>query len=541
MQPLVLEGPAVPRYLVHMSPLHLPSESVDVLVVGGGVAGLSAAIAAGDQVRTMAIVKRGREKSATAWAQGGMAVVLGRDDSFDLHVADTMRLASGLGHESIVRAIIEDAPRVVQQWLGWGGNFDRTPDGELLLATEGGHSRARIIHAQGDQTGAEIQRLLVAKAASMGNVELVEDTFVLDLITHGSTVKGVIAWSHEQGYHVIWAGSTILCTGGVGQVYRETSNPSIATGDGHAMAYRAGAQLRGMEFVQFHPTVLYVAGMARFLVSETARGEGGRLVDRNGERFMPAYHPDAELAPRDVVSRSIIQHLGKVRDTHVFLDMRHLSETHLRKRFPVIWHACEEFGINMANDLIPVHPACHYMVGGVATDEWARTNLGGLYACGEVASTGFHGANRMGSNSLLEGAVMGDRAGRHAAEAARRPEVGVDAELQPVRRQAGAMDLHDMDNALRAHMWRLVGIERDEAGLKAALAGLEQWTGLVTQRVLGDPFGWSLTNKLLVALLIARAALQRTESRGTHSRRDHPGTNDETWRRDILLKRPNPA
>ena len=541
LEPLVLEGPAVPRYLVHMSPLHLPSETVDVLVVGGGVAGLSAAIAAGSSARTMAIVKRSASKSATAWAQGGMAVVLGSDDSFEKHVADTLRLASGLGHENVVHAIVEDAPRVVKQWLAWGGNFDRTPEGELLLATEGGHSCARIIHAQGDQTGAEIQRLLIAKASSMENIELVQDTFVLDLVTQGSAVKGVIAWSHEQGYHVVWAGATILCTGGVGQVYRETSNPSIATGDGHAMAYRAGARMRGMEFVQFHPTVLYVAGMARFLVSETARGEGGRLVDRTGERFMPSYHPDAELAPRDVVSRSIVRQLGKVRDTQVYLDMRHLSEQHLRKRFPVIWHACEEFGIDMARDLIPVHPACHYMVGGVETDLWARTSLAGLYACGEVASTGFHGANRMGSNSLLEGAVMGDRAGRHAAEAARKAEVGSDAELQPVRRLAGAIDLHDMDNALRSQMWRLVGIERDAPGLDAANRTLDQWTSLVNQRVLGDPFGWSLTNKLLVASLITRAALTRTESRGTHFRRDHELTDDAHWRRDVVLKRPNPA
>ena len=534
-------GPPAPRYLVHLEPLHLPSVQVDVLVVGGGVAGLSAAIAAGESRETLVLLKGGRRDTATNWAQGGMAAVLGDEDTPEQHEADTLQVAGGLAHENVVREIVGDGPEIVNRWIQWGGQFDRDEAERLKLAMEGGHSVARIIHAHGDQTGAEIQRLLIAKAASMERVKVQESTFVLDLVTHGNTVRGVVAWSHDQGYHVIWAGSTILCTGGVGRVYRESSNPKSACGDGLAMAYRAGARLRGMEFVQFHPTVLYVAGMARFLVSETARGEGGMLVDRTGERFMPQYHEDAELAPRDIVSRAIVRQLGKVRDSNVYLDMRHLSAGRLQERFPVIYRACAEFDIDMANDLIPVHPACHYMVGGVESDATGRTNLVGLYACGEVGSTGFHGANRMGSNSLLEGAVVGHRAGTDAAISERKPRAATDAEPHPVRSHSSALDLADMDNALRSTMWRLVGIEREGPGLESAARRIGTWHHILSQRVLGDPFGWMLTNKLLTSALIARGANLRHESRGTHFRRDHAEVDDENWRRDIVLERPEDA
>ncbi|MDG2149837.1 MAG: L-aspartate oxidase [Planctomycetota bacterium] len=534
---LEIEGPPVPRYLVHMSPLHLPSVTVEVLVVGGGVAGLSAAVASAEQKQTLMLLKGSRGQTTTHWAQGGMAAVLGDDDSAAQHGRDTLRVAGGLAHAEVVREIVSDGPAVVDRWMNWGGRFDRDSAEQLKLAMEGGHSVPRIIHAQGDQTGAEIQRLLIARAGSMKRLEVHEKTFVLDLVTHGSAVRGVIAWSHAQGYHVIWAGSTILASGGVGSVYRESSNPKSATGDGHALAYRAGARMRGMEFVQFHPTVLYVAGMARFLVSETARGEGGKLVDRTGERFMPAYHEDAELAPRDVVSRAIVQQLGKVRDSNVYLDMRHLSVDHLKARFPVIYRACGEFGIDMATDLIPVHPACHYMVGGVETDASGRTNLEDFYACGEVGSTGFHGANRMGSNSLLEGAVVGHRAGVAAAESLSSPRMATDDEPHPVRTHSASLDLHDLDNALQSTMWRLVGIEREGSSLGVASRRVETWLELVSQRVLGDSFGWSLTNKLLVSALIARAAAARTESRGTHYRRDFPETEDAEWRRDLVICR----
>ena len=536
LPPLLTAGPDVPRFLAQLHPLELPRRTTSVLIVGGGVAGLSAAIAAAETNDTLVLLKGVRGETATAWAQGGMAVVQGVDDNAELHAQDTLTVAAGLGHRDVTDAVVRAGPEVLDRWLEWGGQFDRTPDQRLRLAREGGHSVARVVHA-GDQTGAEIQRLLLQRSGSLNRLSVLESTFVLDLITDGGTVRGVIAWAPRQGFFSVWAGTTILCTGGMGQLYRETTNPPAATGDGLAMAYRAGAVLRGLEFVQFHPTVLYVAGMSRLLVSETARGEGALLRDRTGHRFMPEYHPDAELAPRDVVSRAIVRQLAKVHDTHVYLDMRHLDAERVKRRFPHIDAACAQFGIDITQDLIPVHPACHYMVGGVMTDEACRTSLAGLLAAGEAASTGFHGANRMGSNSLLEGAVMGHRAGRLAAELAREPVLRADGASFSSREHSGDLDLQDLDNAVRSLMWRLVGIERDGPGLESACTRLQTWNHLLAQRVFGDPQGWMLVNKMLVGLLIAGAARRRTESRGTHYRRDYDSPDDAEWLRDQDVSR----
>jgi L-aspartate oxidase len=515
----------------------LPSKTTEVLVVGGGVAGLSAAITASESADTLALLKGGRQETATAWAQGGMAVAWGADDRPELHARDTLSVAAGLGDPEVTDSVVRGGREVLDRWLDWGGQFDHEEGKRLSLAREGGHSVARIIHS-GDRTGQEIQRLLQHQAAGMPRLSVLEHTFVVDLITEGDAVRGAIAWAPGRGLFAVWAGSTILCTGGAGQVYRETTNPPAATGDGLAMAYRAGAVLSGMEFVQFHPTVLYVAGMSRVLISEVARGEGAVLRNRKGERFMPTEHPDAELAPRDVVSRSIVRQLSSVRDTHVYLDMRDLPEDTVRERFPGIDQACREFGIDITKDMIPVHPACHYMIGGIATDEHARTSLDGLYACGESASSGLHGANRMGSNSLLEGGVLGHRAGLDAAGSGRVPVLSADEPVISARRVLGDLDLGDLDNALRSLMWRLVGIERDGAGLGAALERLALWNQVLASREFGDPSGWMLANKLLVGDLIARAALERTESRGTHFRRDFDGLDDEQWRCDLDIMRP---
>jgi len=529
----------VPRHLVHLDPLHLPSKAIDVLIVGGGVAGLSAALSAADAGRDVLVVLKGaRGESATAWAQGGMAAAVHAEDSVALHGEDTARVGAGLSHPDVVQLVVEEAPALVERWCEWDARFDRDAGGAFSLALEGGHSSPRVLHAHGDQTGREIQRLLGVRASADDRITVHEDTFVLDLVTDSGRVTGALAWSRRAGYHVLWAGATIVTTGGAGQLWRETSNPPSATGDGLAMAYRAGARLRGLEFVQFHPTVLYVAGMARILVSEVARGEGGLLVDRKGHRFMPDYHPDAELAPRDVVSRAIVQQLSKVRDTQVFLDMRHLEREFLEARFPVITAACLEFDLDMAEDLIPVHPACHYLVGGIETDTEGATNLAGLFAAGECASSGLHGANRIASNSLLEGAVLGDRAGRHAAAEARKPVPARELEPREAPSLSGHLDVTDLDAALRSLMWRYVGIERDGPSLQAAAQRLAGWNDLVGRRVLGDPLGWVLTNKLQLGALVTAAALERTESRGTHARRDHPETHDDSWLRDLAWTRP---
>jgi len=532
-------GPVTPRFLLDVRPEQLPRRTVEILVIGGGVAGLSAAVMAAEHRPTLVLMKGKRGDSATTWAQGGVAVVWGDDDSADLHAGDTLKVAAGLGDEATTRDIVAASRDVLERWLEWGGRFDM--DGErIALAREGGHSVHRIVHANGDQTGAEIQRLLVARSQTLASLEVLEEVFVLDLLTEEEQVRGALAWSASEGYFCVWAGATILAAGGTGRVYRETSNPAGATGDGFAMAYRAGAALRDMEFVQFHPTVLYVAGMARFLVSETARGEGGILVDRTGHRFMPDHHEDAELAPRDVVSRAIVRQLGTVRDSCVYLDMRHLDAERLRRRFPVIWRACEGFGIDMSEDLIPVHPAMHYMVGGVSTDLHGRTTLRGLYACGEVACTGLHGANRMGSNSLLEGAVMGGKAALHAVDQAGPPRVAVSSQAEIERVLVGRIDVGDLDNALRALMWRLVGIERDAEGLRSALGKLANWGRAIDARTFGHRAGWELANEATVARLVADAAMTRTESRGTHFRRDFPETDDVRWRKEIEIVRTPP-
>lgn len=534
-------GPQAPIRLVDLDPLRLPGEEVPILVVGGGIAGLSAAVASAETVETLVLLKGGRGRNNTMWAQGGVAAVLGDDDSLSSHVEDTLAVGAGLGHPDVVAAVIEEGAGLVDRWLSWGGQFDRDESGVLCLAREGGHSAARIVHAQGDQTGAEIQRLLVSRAQSLPRLAVREETFVLDLIRDGGAVKGVMAWSRDRGFYCVWAGTVILATGGAGRLYRETTNPPEASGDGVAMAYRCGATVRGMEFVQFHPTALYVAGMSRFLVSETARGEGALLRDRHGYRFMPDYHEDAELAPRDVVSRSIVRHLSKVRDSSVYLDFSHLDGDALRSRFPVITQACQDFGLDLSCDPIPVHPACHYMVGGVVADIEGRTGLEGFLAAGEVASTGFHGANRLGSNSLLEGAVCGWRAGKAAAEDGRIPDRGAEEAVGGLRTGSASLDLTDLDNSLRAVMWRLVGIERDTEGLAAVRDRLLRWGEIVEARAFATPPGWVLSNKMTFAALIAQAASLRTESRGTHFRRDHPSQDDEQWKKDLCLVRPDQA
>src|SRR3954471_21745040 len=409
------------RYLIPFKANRLPQQFTDVLVIGGGVAGLRASIAAAEEgADVLLLTKDTVDESNTWYAQGGIAAVLQPLDSHQSHVDDTEKGGAGLCDHEAVEIVISEGPARVLELLEWGANFDKDaakPHG-LAFTREGGHSYARILHAYGDATGKELAQTLIRTVRSRESIRISERTFVIDLLTDDGRAVGALALVGGR-VNVIWSKRTILASGGAGQLYRESTNPKIATADGHAMAYRAGATLQDMEMVQFHPTTLYVAGSSRALITEAVRGEGAYLVDRNGQRFMKDYHPDGELAPRDVVSLAIVQQIRKMNFTHVYLDVRHLEAEKFRARFPQLAKLAAEFEIDTAKELIPVHPAAHYMIGGVDADLTGRTSLPGLYAVGEASCTGLHGANRLGSNSLLEGLTFGARAGIDAAQGAK--------------------------------------------------------------------------------------------------------------------------
>jgi L-aspartate oxidase len=524
------------RYLIPFRSLLLPHIFTDTLVIGSGVAGLRAAIEASTHGDVIVLAKDALDLSSTTWAQGGIAVVLGSEDSFDEHVEDTMSAGAGLCETDAVRALVEDAPPRIQELLHWGMRIDRSPDGSPALGREGGHRVHRIVHADGDATGRELTRCMLARARACDNVRLFDQCFVLDLLSadgNGGSggrgeprVLGAITHHPRYGLQIIWAKATILASGGAGQVFRETSNPRVATGDGLAMAWRAGAALADLEFTQFHPTTLYIAGASRSLITEAVRGEGAHLVDRQGKRFMPAYHPMAELAPRDIVSRAIADHIARTQQACVYLDLRHLGAERIRERFPSLVKLLRGFELDPAQHVIPVHPAAHYTVGGVLTDLDGRTSIPGLYACGETASNGVHGANRLASNSLLEGLVFGRRAGR-ASEEMRESPRGPAQIISDIRlSDHGELDLNDVRSSLRSAMWRNVGIERSGAKIADVIDMFGFWGRYMLDKIFDTPDGWEVQNLLTVGLLMTRAAAWRTETRGTHCRLDHPDSDD---------------
>src|SRR5215212_7456653 len=446
------------RYLIPFKASRLPQQITDVLVIGGGVAGLRAAIAAADAgADVVLLTKDTAEQSNTWYAQGGIAAVLQPLDSVDAHIRDTQVVGAGLCDERAVRITVEEGPKRVLELLQWGANFDKQVGNayDLAFGLEGGHSYARILHAYGDATGKELAQTLIRRVREKDSIRISESSFAIDLITNDSHCVGALAMI-DGHINVIWARRTILASGGAGQLYRESTNPKIATADGHAMAYRAGAKLKDMEMVQFHPTTLYVAGSSRALVTEAVRGEGAHLVDRTGYRFMKDYHADGELAPRDVVSRAIVEQIRKTNFTHVFLDVRHLPTQKFRERFPQLARLCDEFEIDMSKDPIPIHPATHYMIGGVEADELGLTSLNGLYAIGEASCSGLHGANRLASNSLLEGLTFGARAGEHAANTARGQSIEFPQNLEHKEPPSNKteLDVADVRNSLRSVMWR---------------------------------------------------------------------------------------
>jgi L-aspartate oxidase len=527
------------RYLVPFSPKKTPHHFTDVLIIGGGLAGLRAALAVDPQLSVLVITKDSLLQSNSNYAQGGIAGVLDPEDRFENHVADTLAAGGDLCNRDVVEMVVREAPERIRELITWGAHFDEE-SGALALGREGGHSHFRIVHALGDSTGKEVMRAVIERTRSLSNVEAWQDTFTLDLLTHEGVCRGALVWNGHHGKTLVWAKQTILCTGGAGQVYRETTNPPVATGDGHAIAYRAGAEMRDMEFMQFHPTVLYIAGSSRNLITEAMRGEGARLVDRAGHRFMLDYDARGELAPRDIVSQAIVTQMERTRHPNVYLDLSHLDAARVRSRFPGIAAVCAEFGLDITRDWIPVRPGAHYMIGGVTVDLEGRTTLPGLWAAGEVTSSGLHGANRLASNSLLEGLVFGAHAGEGASREAMK--IADDFRALPlanpsVEDASEPLDLADIRNSLKSLMWFHAGVRRDGAGLIEAAESIDRWCRYVLVRQFADPAGWQLQNMLCVARIMVQAALEREESRGVHLRVDFPHVDNQHWRRHITFRR----
>jgi L-aspartate oxidase len=513
---------------------------VDIVVIGSGIAGLTAALECRDLGTIMVVTKDEVSAGSTHWAQGGIAWVQAEGDTVQQHIDDTLVAGAGLCIEDAVRVLVTEGPDEVAKLINRGAEFDRDLAGRLELTREGGHMRDRIAHAGGDATGAEVERALIAAVTADRGIEIVEHALVLDLIPaevgpgEQPAVAGVtlhvLGEGTRGGVGAVHAHAVVLATGGIGQIYAVTTNPPVSTGDGVAAALRAGARLRDIEFIQFHPTVLYLGAGARGqlpLVSEAVRGEGGLLVNSRGERFMVGKHQLAELAPRDVVAKQIMKEMAADGVDHVYVDGRMLAEETWRVRFPTIWHSCRRAGINPATDLIPVAPACHYFCGGVQTDLDGATNLAGLYACGEVASSGVHGANRLASNSLLEGLVFARRIAvdlrrrqqirRHPAQDHREPGL-IDRSVVPAMQQAmsrdagGLRDAAGLDRCAR----ELVGL----GGRSGAESGLESWEA---------------TNLMTVATAIVASARLREESRGAHWRDDFEGRR-EPWHGHLIVE-----
>ncbi|MCG6945912.1 MAG: L-aspartate oxidase [Deltaproteobacteria bacterium] len=532
----------------------------DTLVIGSGIAGLTYALKIADHRKVAVVTKKEKVETSTNYAQGGIASVLSPDDSFDLHVQDTLNSGDGLCDSDVVEMVIKNGPTRIRELAEMGVRFQLSQQDSLPfdLAREGGHSRSRIVHAQ-DMTGKEVERVLVAMAEDHPNISIFENHIAIDLIVECHLLKrGLLTTQRQErcwGAYVLdiegnriltyLAKDTLLCTGGAGKVYVYTSNPDVATGDGVAMAYRAGADIANMEFVQFHPTCLYHPHAKNFLISEAVRGEGGRLIDKRGHAFMAKYHPLKDLACRDVVARAIDTEIKQSGDDCVYLDISHRDADFLRRRFPGIHEKCLSLGIDITRDSIPVVPAAHYICGGVRTDKYGRTSIQHLYALGESACTGLHGANRLASNSLLEALVFAHNAAEDINSQPSSPTENISfPEVPPLEMPLNANDSEMVLIAynwdiIRRLMWNYVGIVRKDTRLRLAQNHLAQ-----IQREINEHYpNISLNSDLIelrnlatVAELIVNCALERHESRGLHFNIDHPQKDDERWQRDTTLR-----
>jgi L-aspartate oxidase len=528
----------------------------DFLVIGSGIAGFCFAIKAARHGTVALVTKKEQIESNTNYAQGGVAAVTGEKDSFESHINDTLTTGAGLSNEEVVRFVVTEGPERIRELIEWGIRFSRADNSHSSvydLGKEGGHSHRRVLHAK-DVTGREIERALMEKAASERNITVHENHFAINLILAskiaGTTPEkdrclGAYVFDVDNNaVHTFRASFVMLSTGGAGKVYLITTNPDIATGDGIAMAYRAGARIANMEFIQFHPTCLYHRDARSFLISEAVRGEGGVLKLKNGREFMDNYHPMKSLAPRDVVARAIDMELKKSGDEYVLLDIRHKGKDFITGRFPTIYERCREFGIDMSRDMIPVVPAAHYICGGVAVNAWGETSIDRLLACGEVACTGLHGANRLASNSLLEAVVFAHRSYARVTDLL--PHIKDEPLTIPPWDPKSATESnesvvvsHNWDE-VRSSMWNYVGIVRTDKRLSRARRRIE----MITQEIMEYYWNFKITRDLLelrnittVAKLIIECAQQRKESRGLHYNLDYPRRNDAQWRRDTVTQK----
>jgi L-aspartate oxidase len=517
------------RYLADFKKENLKIEKTDIVIIGAGLAGLFVALQLKPSFNVTIITKRKLTDSNTEQAQGGIAAAICEKDSPQLHFKDTINAGHGLCNIDVVNEVVNKGPKAIQALLYYGVPFDRQ-QGQLALTREGAHSRRRVLHASGDGTGRVIRETLTERIKERNNISILEDTFIIDIYTEEGEAKGVFI-KGDHGIILLLAKYVVLASGGAGQLFKYTTNPEVATADGIAMAYRAKADVRDMEFVQFHPTALVLPKAPRFLISEAVRGEGAILVNHNGEAFMAKYHESKDLAPRDIVSRAMLEEMEKSNSDYLFLDVSHMTEEKMEGRFPTIYKTCREFGINVPKEPIPVAPAAHYFMGGVVVDKEGKTNIKGLLACGEVTSTGLHGANRLASNSLLEALVFGQNIADYINDNLK----GLDNDIKIILPEykyifTGPVKPKTIKEEIQELMWKYAGLKRNQRGLITLINRLEQLTKELS--VPQDVEDFETINMLQVSLLLAQGALLRTESRGGHFREDYPKA-DKGWKKHI--------
>lgn len=524
----------IPRYLTDLDLNELPQERTGVMVIGAGIAGLYAAIKAAERHKVLLVTKTSLMESNTRYAQGGIAAVISDEDSPAYHRLDTLLAGAGLCNEAAVDVLVHEGPDGVKDLIRMGTQFD-VENGELALTKEGAHSQRRILHANGDATGYEIVRALSEKAKQHRNITVWDNHFVVDLITQDKECYGAIVCKPSGERVYVLAQATILSSGGAGQLFRYTTNPEIATADGIAIAYRAGADIRDVEFIQFHPTVLCYPGAPRFLISEAVRGEGAYLRNSKGERFMEQYHPQLELAPRDIVARAIVDEMERTKSTFVYVDITHEPSDMVMHRFPTIYETCLLYGLDLTSDWIPVAPAAHYMMGGVKTDLNGETSIKRLFACGEVSSTGLHGANRLASNSLSEAIVFGRRIVDQIHQLPPQDDIPLHRPELP-RKEFQRQNIAEKKLRLQKSMLRHVGLKRSAKGLERGYEELQRLISIFEYSLLTRE-EFEFANLLTCALLTTRAALLREESRGGHYREDFPERDDAGWLKNLVFNR----